>query len=1516
MKLKFTKLLSVLLALTLVAAMLPAGLITVRADEPTDNTIYISTADELLEFAENCALDSWSVGKTAVLTADISLSGIDFEPIPTFSGIFDGGGHTISGLELSKGSTPTGFFSRVREGALVRDLRIVGTISASGSGSGVGGVVGSNAGTLISCGFSGVISGKYSVGGVVGDNLLSGELYDCSAVGSVEGESMTGGIVGNNAGTLVNCENHAGVNTAGTDRKLSLSDISIELDLSKLNESSLLGSMNVASDTGGVAGYSSGMVMSCRNYGVVGYQHIGYNSGGIAGRSSGFVSGCENHGSVYGRKDIGGIVGQSEPYVTLDLSEDNISKLKRQLDELSELADSTINDVGDSSDRMVDRLSGMNGYLNSAGGTLKKLGTQVSDSADAAVGEVNRLSNVAADVVTRINSLSGTVDELALDVTEGLDKLSAATDELAETSAIGSDALRELSEASDSAASALESGRSHADKIVDGADELRSSLQIKDSEKIRRSLDKIEDGFDELSAITGDLEAAVNSLLRTLRNCGWTEGAVSAVSDLGAEIEDIGASMSAVSRELKKLSDALITDPEKLNSAAEEITAAFDSFAQASRELDSAIASAHSGMTKLSNGIKALSVGIEIGDKAAVDAAFEQIKESLEELKTALDGIRSGAERALSALRGISYLDTEGIITAFEEMRDSAALASEAVRKLIGQLKVISENTSISLPNPERGRLLIASGFSDLKTATASLSASIKDFSSGMKRLRAGLSDLRDGIAVNDASAVRKSLENINSYLGDVAEDIRAIGRTVQELATVMDRMFMWGDDVAAELSNITAVISSAAGSVDRIADGVKGIRNSVSFDDAAYNSGLDDIRDGARGLISDAKKLEESIKHIGGAMNTLGSAGDKLTSTLGTVSDSIGSFTSASEHLSKLAKEAGSIFDYLAGVDPIQLPQSGGELKTTANQLFSQLSGVSKQVDLLCSDLSDMTGTLRDDILEINDKFGEIRQTVSDIFAGGQDYSLRDIFTDTTEENIDSMTSGKIDSCANGGRVEGDINVGGVVGAMAVEYELDPEDDAHDSSMLNRVYESRSAVSGCTNSGDVTSKKNCAGGICGRMELGVIQNSSNYGTIKSESGSEVGGIAGIASSKICGCYVLSSLSGAGYVGGIIGSGKDNSTLGSGSEVSDCVSIVEITGADEFYGAIAGCEGGTFKNNVYVSDTLRGVDRMSIDGGAQPIEYSSLMMNDDVPSDFETFTLRFVADGEELKRLEFNYGDSFDQDVYPKIPEKEGYYAVWSLTELNELHFNTTVEAIYIRNVTAIASEQTRGGQPLILVEGSFDLSDRLTAESLPIDRGRFDNMADSYPEAVLASFGNIGKGRLPAAYVGRDIVEQWKLVIPNDGSERHTVRLSAPTDTKAAIYIKNSDGIFEKAESTTAGKYFVFEVSGREPEFAVVTESAVWIVWIAAAAIILAALIVIFIVIRSIRSKKRVPPEPKRESEPYIIRSSDPETERREREIAELRILLEKERAERESLKKQVEDLKTSKSDKNDSEN
>ena len=334
-----------------------------------------------------------------------------------------------------------------------------------------------------------------------------------------------------------------------------------------------------------------------------------------------------------------------------------------------------------------------------------------------------------------------------------------------------------------------------------------------------------------------------------------------------------------------------------------------------------------------------------------------------------------------------------------------------------------------------------------------------------------------------------------------------------------------------------------------------------------------------------------------------------------------------------------------------------------------------------------------------------------------------------------------------------------------------------------------------------------------------------------------------------------------------------------------------------------------------MSDSLPGIDGRSVSGKAEPMSYEELTGIDALPAEFTTMQLSFVADNETLKTVDFDYGDSFGDDVYPEIPAKDGYYAVWSRDELNELHFDTTVEAVYIRDMTAIPSEQTRGGKAMILVEGNFDHGDTLSVSSQPIDRSRFDNIADSYFAAVLKSLSKIGKS-FPPAYVGRDIIEQWKVTIPDDGAETHTVRLATPTDTKPAIYVEK-DGVFEKVDSDTAGKYFVFEVDGLTAEFAVVTESAVWIAWIVAAAIVLLPLIIIFIVVKSIKKRCRAVKAPEPKAAPYIIHSSDPETERREREIAELRILLEKERNERADLARQVEDLKNPKSsgeDKDDS--
>lgn len=80
----------------LLSLIAPAALAAGTAD-----TIYLRTAEDLAGFSRNCTLDSWSQGKTVYLEADIDLTGVDFAPIPTFGGTFEGQGHTISGLSIT-----------------------------------------------------------------------------------------------------------------------------------------------------------------------------------------------------------------------------------------------------------------------------------------------------------------------------------------------------------------------------------------------------------------------------------------------------------------------------------------------------------------------------------------------------------------------------------------------------------------------------------------------------------------------------------------------------------------------------------------------------------------------------------------------------------------------------------------------------------------------------------------------------------------------------------------------------------------------------------------------------------------------------------------------------------------------------------------------------------------------------------------------------------------------------------------------------------------------------------------------------------------------------------------------------------------------------------------------------------------------------------------------------------------------------------------------------------------------
>ena len=330
-----------------------------------DGAIHIKSAEDLRSLAHSCTLDSWSRGKTVVLDNDIELTDDDELPIPTFGGTFNGNGHTISGLSITQSVSPAGLFGVLQKDAVIKNLNVEGTVTPSGDSENIGGIVGENHGTIESCTFNGSVSGKRSVGGIAGRNLATGIVRACEASGAIFGQSMTGGIVGENLGSIVSCRGRAYVNIESTDPSIDLSDLSLDfsLDLASLSR---LDTLNIATDTGGIAGYSSGAIASSTNYAAVGYQHIGYNIGGVVGRSSGQILACSNEGAVCGRKDVGGIAGQMEPYVRTQVSASQLSRIQSQIKELDSLVKKAVNDAEYGSSEISDRLDLISGYLSDA----------------------------------------------------------------------------------------------------------------------------------------------------------------------------------------------------------------------------------------------------------------------------------------------------------------------------------------------------------------------------------------------------------------------------------------------------------------------------------------------------------------------------------------------------------------------------------------------------------------------------------------------------------------------------------------------------------------------------------------------------------------------------------------------------------------------------------------------------------------------------------------------------------------------------------------------------------------------------------------------------------------------------------------------------------------------------------------------------------------------------------------------------------------------------------------------
>ncbi len=251
-------------------------------DEPTRETVYISTVDEYNGFAAKCVSPEFTQNKTVVLKNSLDFTGKKITPMAVFAGEFDGLYNTLSGIELSADDVSVYLIGKITDGGTVKRL----DIQAKLSGGDRVAPIAECYGTLDEVNIKGEMKGDSYVGGLVGSLYSGGEVIDCASSATVNGLLNVGGLVGFNAGEVRGATNTGNVN----------------------NKAFPSGDARSMLNVGGICGYSTGNIFDCENQGNVGLDQSRY-FGGIAGLSSGGIYFCENGGEVGAENYAGGIVG-------------------------------------------------------------------------------------------------------------------------------------------------------------------------------------------------------------------------------------------------------------------------------------------------------------------------------------------------------------------------------------------------------------------------------------------------------------------------------------------------------------------------------------------------------------------------------------------------------------------------------------------------------------------------------------------------------------------------------------------------------------------------------------------------------------------------------------------------------------------------------------------------------------------------------------------------------------------------------------------------------------------------------------------------------------------------------------------------------------------------------------------------------------------------------------------------------------------------------------------------------
>ena len=472
---------------------------------------------------------------------------------------------------------------------------------------------------------------------------------------------------------------------------------------------------------------------------------------------------------------------------------------------------------------------------------------------------------------------------------------------------------------------------------------------------------------------------------------------------------------------------------------------------------------------------------------------------------------------------------------------------------------------------------------------------------------------------------------------------------------------------------------------------------------------------------------------------------------------------TAALQQLQALSKDVRTQMSTIAGLL--------GEMPGQTNQLMSDIKSITGSMDKMTDELDDILDdfddemdTMKDDLRQkgntisdtldntsdtlhtdfdgvrdsldrVKDQFDVIRGTVSDALDELKNrIDDKSIYVDVSELTDATAGDGKIISSTNSGEVYADTQGGGIAGTIVKtnpqkasawffqDKNDDEDDDEDDSDSITRHV--LAAIFSSSNTADITVKGDYAGGIVGKADYGIIVAAENYGDILTDGGKYAGGIAGRCDNTIRDSYVLSGVSGDGYVGGVAGRGEDIS----GNYVC---AYLDMDSYVKSSGAVVGKADGVVKDNYFVDNGYGAVDGVTRSSEAESMDYDSLIQLGNMPLNFTQFTVRFMNGEQVVWQNTFAYGDELPEENYPDLPKSKDGYVYWEEKDVSPIHRNVTVHAVYRAYMPALTADAEAEKSP-VLMGGEFYPDTKIsvreaTDEELAQVKANIDNDSPFY---------------------------------------------------------------------------------------------------------------------------------------------------------------------------------------------